>query len=42
MKQLILLLALILGGGTALKLCTKRMRPNREIRENKEDFTEDS
>ena len=40
MKQLILLLALILGGGAALKLCTRRMRSNREIRENEEDFTQ--
>jgi len=40
MKQLILLLAVILGGGTALKLYTKRMRSNREIRETEKEFTE--
>ena len=42
MKQLILLLALILGGGTALKLLTRRMRPNRELREDRQETTEDS
>lgn len=42
MKQLILLLALILGGGAALKLLTRRMRSNGEIRKNEEDFTEPS
>ena len=41
MKQLILLLALILGGGTALKLLTRRMRPNRELREDGQETTED-
>ena len=40
MKQLILLLALIVGGGAALKLLTRRMRPNRESQKNEEDFTE--
>ena len=40
MKQLILLLALILGGGAAMKLLTRKMRPNRELRETEEDFTE--
>ena len=41
MKQLILLLALILGGGAALKLLTRRMRPNRELREDGQETTED-
>ena len=40
MKQLILLLALILGGGAALKLLTRKMRPNRELREAEEDSAE--
>ena len=40
MKQLILLLAVILGGGAALKLLTRRMRSNREIRNAEKDFTE--
>jgi hypothetical protein len=41
MKQLILLLALILGGGAALKLLTRRMRPNRELREDGQENAED-